>query len=386
MTMDYPAAVSEIARLVGFDTTSRHSNMALIDYIRSRLQALGAEPRLTFNDEGNKANLYATLGPTDRPGIMLSGHTDVVPVEGQAWSSDPFTLVERDNRLYGRGSADMKSFIALALAMAPEFLARNPHTPLHLALSYDEELGCVGVRRLIDDLGSLPIKPRLCVVGEPTGMKVVAGHKSKRSFLCEVHGKECHSALAQGVNAVEAAAEMITYIKQMQRRLKQEGPFDPAYEPPYSTLHTGTIEGGRALNIVPASCRFEFELRALPQQDSEALTEEIKNYAALRLEPEMKAVAPESGFDFTMMNDTEGFDLPDHDEAVTLVTALTGDNRTGRVSFGTEAGLFNRAGIPTVVCGPGFIEQAHKPDEFIAVEQVAQGQIFLQRLMERLCN
>jgi acetylornithine deacetylase len=381
-----PAVLETVSRLVAFDSTSRRSNLHIIDYLKDRLTSLGAECRLTHNDDGNKANLYATLGPTDRPGIMLSGHTDVVPTEGQAWSSDPYQLVERDGALYGRGSADMKSFLALAVALAPEFLARGLQVPLHFAFSYDEEIGCIGVRRLIADLEDLPVKPRLCIVGEPTGMKVVAGHKGKRNFSCLVHGKECHSALvAEGVNAVEAAAEMVAHIKQMQRSIRRDGPFDPAYEPPYTTLHTGVIEGGRALNIVPDQCRFEFEIRALPQDDVDLLTETITSYARLTLEPEMKAVHREAGFDFTILNDTEGFDLPDEDEAVKLVTELTGDNRTGRVSFGTEAGLFNRAGIPTVVCGPGYIDQAHKPDEFISLDQLAQGEAFIRRLMARMC-
>jgi acetylornithine deacetylase len=384
--MTAPGDVREIlARLVAFDSTSRNSNLDIIDYLRTELVALGAECRLTYDDQRGKANLYATLGPRDRSGIMLSGHTDVVPVDGQNWHSDPFRLTEREGKLYGRGAADMKSFLALALALAPEFLAKGLHTPLHFAFSYDEELGCLGVRRLIADLESLPIKPKLCIVGEPTGMKVVAGHKSKRSFLCQVHGRECHSALAEGVNAVEAAAEMIAHIREMQRRIRSQGPFDPAYQPPYTTLHTGLIQGGRALNIVPADCRFEFEIRALPSHDSDQLCAEIFDHARRRLEPEMKALAPESGFNFTVINDTDGFDLPDDNEAVRLVTALTGDNRTGRASFGTEAGLFNRAGIPTVVCGPGFIEQAHKPDEYISVEQLGQGENFLRRLMGQIC-
>jgi acetylornithine deacetylase len=381
-----PAVLETVGRLVAFDSTSRKSNLELIDYLKDILSGLGAECRLTHDDDGRKANLYATLGPTDRPGVMLSGHTDVVPVEGQAWSSDPFRLVEREGKLFGRGSADMKSFLALAVALAPEFLERGLATPLHFAFSYDEEVGCIGVRRLIADLADLPVKPRLCIVGEPTGMKVVAGHKGKRNFACTVHGKECHSALAAGVNAIEAAAEMIAHIKGMQRDIRRDGPFDPAYEPPYTTLHTGVIEGGRALNIVPNQCRFEFEIRALPHHDVEKLTDRITGYAREELEPEMKAVHPAAGFDFTIVNDTDGFDLPDDHEAVRLVTELTGDNRTGRVSFGTEAGLFNNAGIPTVVCGPGFIDQAHKPDEFISLDQLAQGETFLRRLMERLCR
>jgi len=380
-----PAVLDTVGRLVAFDSTSRKSNLHIIDFLKERLASLGAECRLTHDDEGKKANLYASLGPTDRPGIMLSGHTDVVPTDGQDWSSDPYRLVERDRKLFGRGSADMKSFLALAVALAPEFLERGLTMPLHFAFSYDEEVGCVGVRRLLADLTDLPVKPRLCIVGEPTGMKVVAGHKGKRNFSCTVHGKECHSALAEGVNAVEAAAEMIAHIKGMQREIKRNGPFDPAYEPPYTTLHTGVIEGGRALNIVPNQCRFEFEIRALALDDADALTDRITSFARDVLEPEMKALHPPAGFDFALMNDTDGFDLPDDHEAVRLVTELTGDNRTGRVSFGTEAGLFNNAGIPTVVCGPGYIEQAHKPDEFISLDQLAQGEAFLRRLMDRMC-
>jgi acetylornithine deacetylase len=378
-----PLAIIE--RLVGFDTTSHRSNLDAISYIRDLLDELGADVRLTYDDAGKKANLYATLGPSDRPGIMLSGHTDVVPVTGQDWSTDPFLLTERNGRYYGRGSADMKSFIGLCLALAPEFLSRGLATPLHFSFSYDEELGCVGVRRLIADIAGLPIQPKLCIVGEPTSMKVIAGHKGKRSYRCHVHGKECHSALAGGVNAVEAAAEMIGHMKSMQRRLKSEGPFDPAYEPPYTTVHTGTVEGGRALNIVPKDCSFEFEIRALPHHDVTLLHDEILNFAKTQLEPEMKAVDKRCGFDFAVMNDTAGFDLPDDHPAVRFVAALAGDNASGRVSFGTEAGLFNRAGVPTVVCGPGSIDQAHKPDEFIDADQLAKGEAFLRRLMDKVC-
>lgn len=379
--MTTTAAIALLDRLVGFDTTSQRSNLDCIDFIRAHLQDLGAEIRVTFDDEHRKANLYATLGPTDRPGVMLSGHTDVVPVDGQSWSGDPFRLRRSDARLYGRGTADMKSFIALCLTLAPEFLAGELATPLHFSFSFDEEIGCVGVRRLIADLAGLPIRPKLCIVGEPTLMKVVAGHKGKKSLRCHVRGKEAHSALAEGVNAVEAAAEIVAHIKEMQRGIKRLGPFDPAYLPPYTTLHTGVIHGGRALNIVPRDCSFDFEIRALPGHNGHALLEEIIHYARERIEPEMKAVDTRSGLDFQMMNDTPGFDLPDDHPAVRFVTGLTGDNVTGRVSFGTEGGLFNQAGIPTVVCGPGSIEQAHKPDEYIAEAQLAAGEAFLRRLM-----
>ncbi len=381
-----PAILALIERLVGFDTTSHRSNLEAIAFLEETLRSLGAVCRLTYDDDRGKANLYATLGPDDRPGIMLSGHTDVVPVEGQDWTSDPFRLTERDGKFHGRGAADMKSFIALCLALAPEFLARGLDTPLHFSFSYDEELGCVGVRRLIADMAGLPIKPKLCIVGEPTGMRVIAGHKGKKSLRCRVHGKESHSALGQGVNAVEAAAEVIAHLKAIQRRLRREGPFDPAYAPPYTTVHTGTVQGGRALNIVPRDCLFDFEIRALPGHDSNALYQEIQRFAADQIEPEMKAADAHTGIEFQMMNDTAGFDLSDDHPAVRFVTALTGANQTGRVSFGTEAGLFNQAGVPTVVCGPGFIEQAHRPDEFISADQLLQGEAFLRRLMDHVCR
>lgn len=375
-----------IERLVAFDTTSHRSNLDAVSFIRETLEGLGAVCRLTYDDDRRKANLYATLGATDRPGIMLSGHTDVVPVEGQTWQSDPFRLTMRDGACFGRGAADMKSFIGLCLGLAPEFMARGLETPLHFSFSYDEEMGCVGVRRLIADLAGMPVRPRICIVGEPTGMQVIAGHKGKKSVHCHVHGKESHSALAQGVNAVEVAAEVITHIRSLQRRIRRDGPFDQSYEPPFTTLHTGKVSGGHALNIVPRDCLFDFEIRALPGQDSNALLDEIRTFAATSLEPEMKSRDPSTGIDFTVMNDTAGFDLPDDHPAVRFVTALTGANQTGRVSFGTEAGLFNEAGVPTVVCGPGFIEQAHRPDEFISLDQLAQGEAFLRRLMDQICR
>ena len=376
--------VDLLERLIAFDSTSRRSNLEIIAFLRQYLEDLGAVCRLTYDDQGAKANLFATLGPTDRPGIMLSGHTDVVPVDGQSWSSDPFRLTERDGLLFGRGTADMKGFIALCLHLAARYGARPRSEPLHFAFSFDEELGCIGVRRLIADLVTLPVRPRLCLVGEPTGMTVVAGHKSRRGFTCQVHGRECHSALAEGVNAVEAAARLVAHIGDMQRRLKDRGPFDQAYDPPYTTLHTGIIEGGRALNIVPAECRLQFEIRALPSQDADALENEIRSHARDHIEAEMKAAEPTAGFDIAAIDDTVGFNLPDDDPAVLFFTGLTGDNRTRRVSFGTEAGLFNQAGVPTVVCGPGFIEQAHKPDEFISRLQLAKGEALLDRLLEQL--
>jgi acetylornithine deacetylase len=281
----------------------------------------------------------------------------------------------------------MKSFLAVALALVPDFVERKLKTPIHLALSYDEEVGCIGVRRMIEALDGRPDKPRLCIVGEPTLMKPVIGHKGKHSLRCSVRGFECHSALAhEGVNAGEAAAEIVAYLKSMARRFRDNGPYDPDFVPPYTTVHTGTIRGGTALNIVPKECRFDFEFRFLPGADAEGLVAEVKRFAATRIEPEMKSVRPETGIEFEDLTIFPGLAVDAEDEVTQLVLALTGANATGKVSFGTEAGLFQKAGIPTVVCGPGSIEQAHKPDEFIALDQVRACERFLHRLVDRISS
>lgn len=373
-----------IERLIAFDTTSYRSNIQFIEFAAAVLKDLGASVRFTYDDARQKANIFATIGPADRPGIVLSGHSDVVPVTGQEWSSDPFTVRRQDDRLYGRGTADMKSFIAICLALAPDFAARQLEFPIHFAFSYDEEIGCIGVRRLIEDLSSLAIRPKLCIIGEPTEMKVIVGHKGKKNVRCQVHGKECHSALNhRGVNAVEIAAEMVTFLRHMQRRIRERGPFDHGYDPPYTTVHTGVMQGGTALNIVPARCGFEFEFRNLPDHDVEGLMAEFRAFA-LSLVPEMLAVDDGAGIMLDEYNTTPGLDTAEDDEAAVLARQLSGNNGTSKVSFTTEAGLFHDAGIPTVVCGPGSIAQAHKPDEFITLEQVAEGEAFVRRLLERM--
>lgn len=385
MTEPGRTTLDMVRRLVGFDTTSRDSNLALIGFVRDWLDGHGVASELVYDETGNKANLYAKIGPEGRGGVMLSGHTDVVPVDGQDWHSDPFAVVQRGDRLFGRGTADMKSFLAAVLALLPELLARPLHTPVHLALSYDEEVGCRGAPRLIAALADRPDRPRLCIVGEPTMMRPVTGHKGKQSYHCHVQGFECHSALADhGVNAVEAAAEIIAYLKTMARRRRDEGPFDRDYAPPYSTIHTGLIAGGTALNIVPKACDFEFEYRLLPGEDAEAPIRELRAFAEERLLPEMRAVHAEAAIEFEPLSSFPGFTAAADAEVTQLALALTGANGTGKVSFGTEAGLFAEAGIPTVVCGPGSIEQAHKPDEFIELDQIAHCEAFLRRLFDRL--
>jgi len=377
-------SIEMIRKLVGFDTTSRDSNLALIDFVRGYLAEFGVESELFFDAEKRKANLFATLGPKDRGGVMLSGHTDVVPVDGQDWSSDPFEIVEREGKLYGRGTSDMKSFVAVALALVPDFLARELEMPIHLALSYDEEIGCVGVRGMIAEIARRPVRPKLCIVGEPTLMQPVIAHKGKISLRCTVRGRESHSALTHlGVNAVEAAAEIIAYLKGMARRRRDHGPFDLQFSPPYTTIHTGTVRGGTALNIVPKDCEFVFEFRTLPGDPPEPLLEEVQRFAAGLL-PEMQKVSPDAGISFEILTSTVGLSEAPDSEVAELARALSGANTVGKVSFGTEAGLFQEAGIPTIVCGPGSIDEAHRPNEFIAIDQVRQCEAFLRRLIERV--
>jgi len=385
--MPEPRSLDIIKKLVSFDTTSRESNLALIAYVQELLAGHGVECLLVPNEAETKANLYATLGEGTDGGIMLSGHTDVVPVDGQAWDTDPFEVAEKDQRLWGRGTADMKSFIAIVLAFVPEFLERGLKTPIHLAFSYDEEIGCIGVRRLIDKIKAAPVKPAMCIVGEPTSMQVVTGHKGKHSYAVHVTGLEAHSALApRGVNAIEYAAELIAYLKSMARRIEAEGPFDELYEVTHSTVHTGTISGGTQLNIVPKDCRFEFEFRYLATDDPDALEAEVRAYAAETLEPRMHAVSPETGIEITRTNEMPGLEMDVDADVVTFVKKLAGRNDHAKVAFGTEAGLFQtRAGIPTVVCGPGDIAQAHKPNEFISLDQIEKGEAFMRRLADEVC-
>ena len=382
-------SIDLIKKIISYDTTSRNSNLELIHFIRDYLEDLGIESLLVHDDTGTKANLYATLGPADRPGILLSGHTDVVPIDGQDWHTDPFNVVEKDAKLFGRGTCDMKSFVAICLAYAPKFLERGLKIPIHFAFSHDEEVGCVGVRTLIAKLANeIQPKPMMCIVGEPTLMQVIIGHKGKMSYQCHVRGLEAHSSLApQGVNAVEYAAELIAYLKGMARRIQQEGPFDDLYDINHTTVHTGTVQGGTALNIVPKDCSFEFEFRCIAGHDGRELYEEVVRHAREVLEPEMKAIDPSTGFTFEELSAIEGLDIDPGEEVVTLAKSLAGRNDHAKVAFGTEAGLFQQdANIPTVVCGPGGIDQAHKPNEFVALEQIDKCHVFFDKLMDHVCE
>ena len=380
-------SVVMLRRLIAYPTVSRDSNLELIHFIREFLGPYDAELRLTHDDDRRKANLFATLGPRGAPGIVLSGHTDVVPTEGQAWDTDPFNMVEKDDRLYGRGACDMKGFIACVLVLVPEFMERGLKTPLHLAFSYDEEVGCIGVGRLISDLARAGVRPGACIVGEPTEMRPIIAHKGKKSFRCTVRGLAGHSAYApHGVNAVEYAAEAIAFLKNLARRHRDQGPFDHGFDIDHTTVHTGVIRGGTALNVIPHECTFDFEFRHLPGDDPDRLLREFKDYVKNRLEPEMQTVHAAAGFVIEQMSQIPVLDTGPESEVVALAHELTGNNEIGKVSFGTEGSQFQRAGIPTVVCGPGSIAQAHKPNEYVTLDQLAKCDAFLRGLADRICH
>jgi acetylornithine deacetylase len=381
------AAIAHLERLVGFATVSRDSNLDLIDYVRAELAGLGIASQMVASDDGRKANLFATIGPADRAGVVLSGHTDVVPCEGQAWTSDPFAVRRDDGRLYGRGTADMKGFIACSLAMAREAVGRSLATPIHLAFSYDEEVGCIGVRRLLDMLSQLPVRPRFCIVGEPTLMQVATAHKGKASWRVVAHGLEAHSSLAPyGVNAIHLAVDLIAHIRAMQDEIAASGRRDGDYDVPFTTLHVGRIAGGETINIVPNRASFDFELRYLPGDDAgemfrriEAAADEIAEAARARFAGARLAFEPLVGY--------PALDTAPDNEVVAFVKSLTGANATTKISFGTEGGLYQqRLGVPTVVCGPGAIAVAHKPDEYVEAAQLEACTAFLARLIDRLAE
>ncbi|MCA3572806.1 MAG: acetylornithine deacetylase [Aestuariivirga sp.] len=380
-------SLQHLETLIAFPSVSRDSNLDLIAYVRTFLAGLGIDSMLVHDAEGRKANLWATIGPSDVPGIVLSGHTDVVPVEGQAWSSDPFRLDRRNGNFYGRGTADMKGFIACCLRAAERAAGRRLHTPIHLAFSYDEEIGCVGVRRLLDILKDAPVKPRLCIVGEPTLMQAVTAHKGKLGFRVTAHGLEAHSSLAPiGVNAIYMAADLIGAIRAIQADIAENGVRDGDYEVAYTTLHVGKMQGGEVMNIVPNRCTFDFEIRYLPEDDQHAIVTRIKA-AAEKIAENCRGVFDKARFDFADLQSYPAMNTPVDSEAVKFVHALTGGNSTGKITFGTEGGLFQQVlGTPAVVCGPGNIAVAHKPDEHVSEAQMAQCDRMLERLVEKLSS
>ena len=386
--MNVPSAASRamIERLIAFKTVSRDSNLGLIEWVRDYLQRFGAKTRLTHDAAGKKANLFATLGDSGKPGLILSGHTDVVPVDGQDWETDPFAAIERDGRLYARGSADMKGFIGIILAQAPKFVAalnaQRLDAPLHYALSYDEEVGCLGVRGLIADLEKHGIRPAGCVVGEPTSMQPIIAHKGTHRFRCAVHGREAHSSyVTHGVNAIEYAARLVVFIRQLADRLAQLEQRDYGFTVPYSTLSTGLIQGGIAANVVPKDCVFQFDMRTLPGAVPDALYQEIRRYAE-QLAAEMRGIDASAGIDLQWVSQTVGLAAAESDAIVQWAMQLSGNPTVGKVSYGTEAGLFQKMGVPTVICGPGDIAEAHRPNEFVALDQLAQCESFMDRIIE----
>jgi acetylornithine deacetylase len=369
-----------LARLVAFDTTSHKPNVALIRFVEDYLLQHGVVSEIVPNAGGSKASLYATIGTQGVPGVALSGHTDVVPVDGQKWTSDPFIVAERDGKLYGRGTADMKGFIACVLAAVPDFVARQLTVPIHLAFSYDEEIGCLGVRPMIAEFGKRLTKPRMVFVGEPTSMTVVDSHKGPVRWKIDVKGRAAHSSMAPlGVNAIAVAGKILRELSDIEEELKLK-PRDKRFDPPYATLQVTKIDGGTATNIVPINCTMQFDVRAIPGVDISAIDRRVRAFAADSCLPEMQRVAPEAGIDIGIANQVPPYSAGAASEAVALALKLAGQNETYAVSYATEAGLFQVAGSPAVVIGPGDIAQAHTADEWIAKDQLDKCDAFLGRL------
>lgn len=378
-------AIEILDKLIAFDTTSRNSNLPLIAWVEDFLAARGVPFERVLDPTGTKACLWATVGPRDAAGYVLSGHTDTVPVEDQDWATDPFRLTEVGSRLYGRGTSDMKGFAAVCLSRLDAMLEKPLARPIHFCLSHDEEVGCIGVRNALARVDELaPVKPLAAFVGEPTEMAVVVAHKAKWSYRVTVHGRSCHSSLApQGVNAIEAAMEIIAEIRAIARDFEAVGPRDALYDVPFSTAHVGTISGGTALNIVPERCTFEFEFRMLAGIDHQPFEDRLRAFVAEKVEPWMKARHAATGVEIELVNGFPGFDTPPEADATVLAKRLAGRNDHTKVAYGTEAGLFvAMAAIPTVVVGPGAIAQAHTPNEFIEKAELEKCGTFLDRLVD----
>jgi acetylornithine deacetylase len=384
--MSLANTISILERLVAFDTVSSRSNAELIDWVANRLDDIGVRAFVQHGDEPGKANLFATLGPERPGGIMLSGHSDVVPVAGQDWSSDPFVLTEREGRLYGRGSADMKGFIACCIEAAPRILAAKLSTPVHIALSYNEESNMRGMRLLAAHLAASPIRPAACIIGEPTLMQVVVANKGAAIYRCRVRGHSVHSSLRdQGVSAVEIGAEVVAFLNALQRRLNEAERHD-GFEFPHTSVHAGMIHGGTAHNITAKDCEITFEVRALPGVSAASIVQRVRDHCARELVPRMRAVSPECGIEIDEVLDAPGLDERGNAELARRLMPLCNCHAPGRVSFGTEAGMLQEIGVPTVVCGPGEIRVAHQPDEYVEIGQLARCGEFLDALTERLAR
>jgi len=390
------ATLDHLRRLIGFDSVSRNSNRDLIDWARGLLEESGARARLIVTPDGAKANLFATFGgaaiaPGERDawertgGLVLSGHSDVVPVDGQVWLSDPFKAEIRDGRVYGRGACDMKGFCAVALARAPALAARGLRAPLHVALSCDEELGCIGVPDMLEALRAADIRPAGCVVGEPTSMKLVGAHKGGDVYRCRVCGSAAHSSLApHAVNAVEYAARLLVLIQRIADGYRTEGPFDDGFDVPHTTISSNLIAGGVATNIIPALCEFVFEYRHLPGDDPAPIMARLRDLAEMELLPRMRAVDAGADFVFERIAHIPGLRPAPESAVFTAACAELATNHASKVAFGTEAGWFQRYGIEAIVCGPGSIEQAHKADEFVPLDELAACERFVDGMVQRL--
>ena len=378
--------VEILESLIGFDTVSRNANMALINYVAELFDAAGISYTILKNETGDKGNLYASVGPLDRGGVMLSGHTDVVPVTGQDWTKDPFRLTVADGRYYGRGTTDMKGFVACAVAALLKANSQNLKTPLHLALSYDEEIGCLGVHSLIDMLDAAPHRPAMCIVGEPTNLAVATGHKGKTALKAVCTGKEGHSALAPfALNALHLACDFVAELRDMQYSLAQSGPQDADYDVPYTTVHVGKIIGGDVLNIVPNRCEVFFEIRNIAQDNPCFLMDEMRQRAK-KIVTQAKEKASEANIEIIITNSYPGLNTPTDAKVVEFVKGLTMANDTIKVAYGTEGGLFSsKIDVPTVICGPGSMAQGHKPDEYVSIEQIERCDAMLERLIAKLC-
>lgn len=399
--LSYPqTSVDWLTKLIGFNTVSRHSNLELIDYVADYCRTLQLEPRLTFNAKQTKANLFVTVPATVTGksvvtgGFVLSGHTDVVPVEGQAWDTDPFVATIQGDKLYGRGSCDMKGFLACALTLLPQVVAASQagqlSKPIHLALSFDEEVGCLGVPLMIEDLKALGIQPEYCIVGEPTMMRMVTAHKGIQVYRCRVHGKSAHSSLTpQGVNAISYASRIIGFIDELAASLRERNDVgfeqDNAFDVPYSTLSVGTIHGGTATNIVPNLCEFTFDYRNLPHMDDSAILQPIQDFIASLL-PAMHAVSADTGIELVRQENVPAMNDKDSQALQVLIENLVDDKFRHKVAYATEGGQFTNAGIPTVICGPGDIMQAHRANEFVSLDQLAKCDQFLQQILANALN
>jgi acetylornithine deacetylase len=377
-----------LQKLIAFPTVSRDSNLELIAWIREILQAHGVASELTYDEGRTKANLFATIGPAIPGGVLLSGHTDVVPVDGQSWDTDPFQMHVADGRAYGRGACDMKGFIAVILANVGRLCSAPLRRPVHLAFTYDEEVGCKGVRTLLAGLEQSEIRPNACIVGEPTSMRVVTAHKGSRNYRCCVRGQEAHaSRIHEGVNAIQHAARIISRIEDVAEQLQQAARRDSEFDTPYDTLQTALVHGGLARNIVPRDCEFTFGYRYLPDTDPDGIFASVRDYAESQVLPRMKARAPAASIEFEKQSDNPALEAGPNTELAQYVLGLTGQDAVGQaVSYMTEGGLYQRAGIPTVICGPGSIQQAHKPNEYVELEQLALCDEFIRNLSDQAAD